>query len=284
MKLLLFSFQLFLIINGSKIFATELRRIERSISVEGITRKYVAFIPKVIIQGKRYKAVIAFHPRAATTKYMESTMNFHNESNIDDFVFAYPQGMYKSWNGTRCCGNAHKKNIDDILFVKFLIKDLNKIIKIRPKVFITGFSNGSVFSFRLSCEEPGLIAGAALFGATSSSYKNCKPGSHPFLYFHGENDKISSTGFNSRKVKKTFKEIGKRNNCNISKSKNIYNPNLKTNCLEYKSCSATTQMCLIHDLGHSWPGTSVKRRIFRPSRPDLKGNSAVMEFFKEIKF
>lgn len=288
MKNLYLLFSLFFFLVPLDLCASSLKKVVRKVAVGSDIRTYIAFVPVKPRKQKIYKLVVGFHPRGATNKFMETTMDFHNQNNVEDFVFAYPQGYGKSWNGLNCCGPAHKRNIDDIKFTKAIIQDIRLIysgpffnkLNIDEKIYVAGFSNGAVFAFHLSCQSPSIIAAVTTFGATTSEYKNCQNGAHPFLFLHGKEDKVSRIGFNQNKVKNTFQDIGKRNGCGYQ-TEDVYIENLKTKCKKYKGCAGASLMCLIDKLGHSWPGAPSKGPwLLKPARPDLNANKAVMDFFK----
>ena len=65
------------------------------------------------------------------------------------FIVVYPSGTGRtpaalSWNGGNCCGFAMEKKIDDVAFIRAVLDDLEKVVKVDPRrVHAAGMSNGA---------------------------------------------------------------------------------------------------------------------------------------------
>ena len=67
----------------------------------------------------------------------------------------FPNGVGNSWNIGRCCSTAQTQNVDDVGFVRAIIKQLQTDACIDPRrVYASGCSNGGGMSYKLACDAP----------------------------------------------------------------------------------------------------------------------------------
>jgi polyhydroxybutyrate depolymerase len=94
-----------------------------------------------------------------------------------------------TWNTWNCCGYALNEHVDDVGFVRELIRRLGDQYPIdRKRIYATGLSNGAMLAYRLGCELAGEIAAIApVAGALNA--EACAP-SEPVsvIVFHGTAD------------------------------------------------------------------------------------------------
>lgn len=76
----------------------------------------------------------------------------------------YPVPFHESWNAGDCCGDAARQDIDDMAFIKALVRQVDPG-RARP-IFVVGYSNGGRLAYRLACDAPGLFNGTAVVKAT----------------------------------------------------------------------------------------------------------------------
>lgn len=80
----------------------------------------------------------------------------------NDFYVAWPDGLFNSWNGITCCGDAVTNNVDDVGFILAMVAAIEAEVNINPqRIYVTGLSNGGAMTQRLACEAPNLFAAAA---------------------------------------------------------------------------------------------------------------------------
>ncbi len=286
--------------------ASNAKRIDTSITVGTLKRKYVAHIPDNINPNTKIPLLFVFHPALATGEFMEETAKFHTTGNGKNYIVVYPDGHKRKWNAGICCGDAYKENIDDVGFVEAIIETMKKEYNIEDKIFITGFSSGSMFVYNLICRHPEKIAAASPFGATRSlkpedNNPACKS-NHPvpLLHLHGNKDKQSPVEGGYAGAKKFRERLGymhpAEENASIIASNNNCSPQtfmdnqwqqeLDTSCKTWsQSCTnnSIVKLCIIPNLGHTWPGgaqgTGFMARRFGPARPDLNASKAIISFF-----
>ena len=78
-------------------------------------------------------------------------------------VLVYPRGVGLSWNAGACCAAARAAQVDDVGFIRALVKRvLSTQVDANPRaVYVVGFSNGGRMAYRLACAAPRLFAGVA---------------------------------------------------------------------------------------------------------------------------
>lgn len=114
------------------------------------------------------------------------------------FVYAYPDGTIDSdgkrfWNATDACCNFDKSGVDDVAYLAGVIGEIQAKLAIDPKrIAFVGHSNGGFMSFRMACDQAGLVAAiVSLAGATFADPADCAP-SEPvsIAQIHGTADDV----------------------------------------------------------------------------------------------
>jgi polyhydroxybutyrate depolymerase len=144
--------------------------------------------------------VLVFHGSKQTgEKFRAFTGNSFDALAADGgAVVAYLDGYQNQWNDARAASGfaARTENIDDVAFAEATISELAASREIdRSQVYAAGFSNGGQLVIRLIHQVPGLLAGAAVIGATQPSPDNflladAPAAALPVLLIHGTRDPI----------------------------------------------------------------------------------------------
>jgi polyhydroxybutyrate depolymerase len=142
------------------------------------------------------------------------------------------RGGIRTWNagggqGDAVCvsGDACKRNVDDVGYVRALVADVGRRIGVDPKrVYATGFSNGAALAHRLACDAADVFAAVApVSGENQAALGGCTP-SRPvaLIVIHGTLDRCwPYTGGNGAciatgryvSVAETLAGWAKRNGC-----------------------------------------------------------------------
>jgi polyhydroxybutyrate depolymerase len=137
---------------------------EYSLTHNELERTFLLHVPPQYDGKTPLPLVMAFHGGMGTGKLTEKMYGWSEKADKEGFLVAYPNGTgtFQTWNAMNGCGPAFKKNIDDVGFVKALLKDIESRVKVDPKrVYATGMSNGAMLSHRLAAELPDLFAAIA---------------------------------------------------------------------------------------------------------------------------
>jgi polyhydroxybutyrate depolymerase len=107
--------------------------------------------------------------------------------NTEGFVAVYPDGFSGSWNAGGCCGDAGDDDKNDVAFLSSVVKEVEARVSIDPKrVYVTGFSNGAMMSYRLGCDTDLFAAIAPMSGDLETGCKH--PTAASVLHIHGLSD------------------------------------------------------------------------------------------------
>lgn len=234
---------------------------ERSVNVEGMDRSYVLHIPPGVNQGTPVPLVMMFHGLYSVA-LTQSQTDLDDFSDENGFILVYPKGVGASWNGGECCGIAFQDNLDEAMFVRQILSDLETIVTVDPKrIYAVGFSNGAVLTYRLACEMSDVFAAVAPVSGTLF-YKTCQPEhSVSVLHIHGLGDTtIPFAGGESSEgavpllppVQEGIETWVKLNECNTSPQVSM--DGAITNTV-YVDCQASTtvELITIDGFEHGWP-------------------------------
>ena len=114
------------------------------------------------------------------------------------YVYVYPDGTIDSngdrfWNATDACCDFDKSGVDDVAYLTGVIGEIQAKLAIDPKrIALVGHSNGGFMSYRIACDQAGLVAAiVSLAGATFADPTDCAP-SEPVAVaqIHGTADDV----------------------------------------------------------------------------------------------
>lgn len=85
------------------------------------------------------------------------------KSNELGFIAVFAEGLDKSWNAYGCCGNSWATKVDDVGFLREVIRTMKAASsKIDPnRVYVTGLSNGGGMAHRMACEAADVVRAVA---------------------------------------------------------------------------------------------------------------------------
>lgn len=109
-------------------------------------------------------------------------------------VAAFAQGIGDTFNAGTCCGTSAARGVDDVGYLDRLITTVAAKVGADPsKVYMVGFSNGAMMTYRYLCEGATRLLGAVSLAGTNVS--GCTPGRPtPFLQVSGTRDNIVPIG------------------------------------------------------------------------------------------
>ncbi|MBN2103156.1 T9SS type A sorting domain-containing protein [bacterium] len=158
---------------------------------DGLDRTYLCHVSSQYDGSTSVPLVIALHNAYGSAAGFQSMTGFSAEADSSGFIVVYPNGTGRPqfWNAGGCCGSAIENQIDDVGFISVLIDTLleNYHIDIN-RIYAAGFSNGSIFTFRLAAELSQKIAaiGAVAGPMMLDDIHPEKP--VPIIYFHALDD------------------------------------------------------------------------------------------------
>ncbi len=276
---------------------------------DGLTRSYMVHIPKGYTPTKKYPVLFGFHGEFGTAEAFANSTAFSSYSDARGFIVVYGQGTAlgpvksaTNWNAGSCCGQAvtNKKNIDDVSYMRKVVQDIeSKYAVDTSRIYITGMSNGSMFSNRLICQVSDIIAGAATVSGTFQiPFSSCTPSKQvPILVIHGTKDTTvpyyggAGSGAATKSntfipVEKEFAEWGTRNGCSGAIT-TISVPPLETTDgntvdeLTYPSCTQQVVLYRVNGGVHEWPSGLPGKNPLEKGSPSkaLNASLTIVDFF-----
>ena len=247
---------------------------------DGFQRSYLVHVPPSYDRQNTLPLVVVVHGAFDTAKGMEKFSGFSDVADREGFVVMYPNGIglfgfLQHWNAGHCCGKAASDGIDDIGFVAAAIEEICTRLHIdRNRVYMTGFSNGGMFTYRFAAERGDLLAAAApLAGSIGGKASEDVPEwrspepvrALPVITFHGLSDQevpygggISPNRGGPRVYLSVVESIQfwiRNNGCNSeAEKKDLLNGRI--HFWQWKDCRTSSPVLLyaIENWGHDWPG------------------------------
>lgn len=280
------------------------------IKVNGFKRTFRVHVPAGYTPEKNYPLVVIVHGAFDTAAGMEKVSGFSELADREGFVALYPNGMgrfgfLQHWNAGHCCGKAAEIQLDDVGYIDTTIDEVCRRIAIdHSRIYMVGFSNGGMLTYRFAAEKSDRIAAAAplaaSIGGKSSAevpewYISEPSNPVPVIVFHGMSDDdirfeggVSLHRGETRTYWSVDRSIGfwvSSNGCaGETKNRNLNHGNIIfkrwTGCTD----DAEVVLYLLKDWGHVWPGKYFTGRL--PSDHPFKDFDAaeiIWEFFKTKK-
>jgi polyhydroxybutyrate depolymerase len=167
------------------------------------TRTYLLHVPRNYHAQKAWPLVLVLHGAFGTAGTMERQSGFSELADHEGFVVAYPNGVglfghLQHWNAGHCCGLAEMERVDDVGFLRYVIRDVSSRVHIDPRrVCVVGHSNGAMLAYRFAAENSESIAAVGVVAGCLGSSKRrgdpaCRIGPPkipvPLIAIHGRDD------------------------------------------------------------------------------------------------
>ena len=264
-------------------------RTRHMMVLDGLFRAYYLHIPKGFSREKRVPLVLVLHGGLGDARSAEWDSVMSKQADKENFVVAYPNGHLRTWNAGECCGISRAQNVNDVNFVRTLIKKLQTDLNIDPdRVYVAGLSNGGMMAYRLASELPDLIAAVAPVEGCMYEQSPEFRGPVSIIAFHGLADTVvkyaGGTGrvgtyqLTATPVIPTIEYWTKRNQCD-AKPVREEDENLIKEL--YRNGKNGTEVCLytIKEGGHAWPGGRRTSFLFDKPSKYVSATEVMCQFF-----
>ena len=224
--------------------------------------------------------MVVIHGAFDTAKGMEKFSGFSRLADREDFIVLYPEGIgifgyLQHWNAGHCCGKAADAQIDDVGYLAAAIDDVCMRLAVdRRRIYMVGFSNGGMMTYRFAAERADMLAAAAPIAASiggrpdndTPQWRIPRPKTPlPIFVVHGLNDDdIPFDGGRSirRKGERSYFSVADSVNFWVETNACMDNPidsHMSGGAIQLRSwntCKNATVvvLCSIDDWGHTWPG------------------------------
>jgi polyhydroxybutyrate depolymerase len=165
---------------------------QESIEIEGLTRTYYRYLPTGYTSSENLPVVVVLHGLGDVASNMANA-GFNTIADTARFIPVYLQGepnsfSQNSWNN----GTLLASTTNDVLFISEVIDKLEDSLDVDlSRVYCTGFSMGSIMSYKVASELSDRIAAIACFAGTMSDEEiSAATPVHavPRLHVHGTAD------------------------------------------------------------------------------------------------
>ncbi len=246
--------------------------------------------------------VIALHGGGTNGKTMERFSGLSEASERYGFVVVYPNGsgrlkMFLTWNAGSCCAYAQKHAIDDVSFIRGLIKYMIEQYHIDPtRVYCTGISNGAMMAYRLAAEMPDRIAAIAPVAGTLTIDPGSIHAPMPIIHFHGTDDRFvpfaggrgsrSITRNSYMPVEETIRVWIRINQATTIPGAEelpaLHNDGTRVIRYTYRTREDRQNIVLYKIIGggHTWPGRPHARLLLGRTTTEISANDLMWEFFR----
>ena len=260
--------------SGTAVATTSSRSSEtQSLEVDGRERSYLLSTPARVDVDAPLPLLLVIHGAGGNAAKAEKATGLTGLANAEGFIVAYPNGTQAaevegefSWNAGACCARPVRDDIDDVKFVMAAIADISAHQPVDPsRIYVSGFSNGGMLSYRLACERPGFFAGVAVV-AGALNVPDCAADATSVLMIHGTGDvTVPYDGGNTNE--KTAARFGQWTNASFADAVTYWST--ADGCgsapfslvdgavtrLTYDGCAdgVKLEVVTIADGGHRWP-------------------------------
>lgn len=245
---------------------------ELSFEIDGRIRKFLISVPNASAEPvKAYPLLIAMHGFGGSGVSMRSAIG-GGSSFEERYVVLYPDGARedggpRGWNSghPQCCGIALEKNIDDVGFLRAMVKFVSQSTCIdRNRIYATGFSNGGDMAQRLACDSGELFAAVSSVAGRFDYHTGACPGGRPVptALYRGERDLtvpfdkgvLALAALKTIPALEGFAQIARNHRC-IGKP-DVTLSRRDTRCLRFDQCMDEYELtlCASAKSGHCWPG------------------------------
>jgi polyhydroxybutyrate depolymerase len=273
-----------------------------TVQVGNQNRTFSVFVPTNIPAQRIVPLVLAFHGAMGSGRRFAAQSNLEQHAQRHGFILVFPDAGNRQWND----GRFPEDRTDDVGFIRILIRELAERhpIDLR-RVYMTGVSNGGLFSFRLACEAGDLIAAAAPVIASMpvNLVPQCRPdGPMPLLMINSDQDPFvpfeggelarlpltSYGGGTVISVPKTVDFWRRINRCSDRTREELLpdrdpRDGTRVRRIDYLDCahSADITLYIVQGGGHAWPGSAIQPTLRRSglSSRDIDASEIIWEFF-----
>lgn len=276
------------------------------IRTNGFRRNYLVHVPSGYRPDVSLPLVVVLHGAFDTAEGMETLTGFSKLADREGFVVIYPNGIgilgfLQHWNAGHCCGKAAEEKIDDVGYLAAAIGDVQSILSIDAnRIYMGGFSNGGMMTYRFAAERGDLLAAIAPLAAAAGGQVSPEtPEWHipepiaplSVIAIHGlaDDDVRHAGGVSLHRggtrtywpVEKSLQVWIRRNGCH-PKAAETSESGGAVQLRWWGVCEGNTEVALylLEDWGHVWPGG-----VFTASLPqgnplkDFEAAEVIWEFF-----
>lgn len=275
----------------------------------GYQRTYRVHVPAAYDGQTKLPLVVVVHGAFDTASGIEKFSGFSRLADMENFIVLYPEGIgifgyLQHWNAGHCCGKAAEDQIDDVGYLVSAIDDVSVRLAVdRQRIYMVGFSNGGMMTYRFAAEHADMLAAAAPMAASIGGRPDADAPEWripipetplPILIVHGlDDDDIRFEGGRSihRKGERSYYPVAasvqfwvEANGC-VGHPTDSHMSGGSVQLRSWDTCKneTVTALCTIDGWGHIWPGPYFTAKL--PADDPLYHFDAarlIWDFFKQF--
>ncbi len=290
--------------------ATGQELLEKTITVDGLEREYLLYVPAAYDGSEEWPLVLNLHGYLWDGPSQVWISGMNPVADTAHFLIAYPTGQDIDLSavegvpsfippqgvGWNLGGNLTA--YDDIAFLDQMLDEIISGYEVdENRIYSTGFSMGGITSYMLACALSDRIAAVAPVAASLLREEGglgfpCTPNaSVPVFQIHGTDDLVDpyNMPWGTRGVQNSIDFWVDQNGCDsaplTAELEDIDTTDNSTiTSIKYQDCDEDTEVWLyrINDGGHWWPGDSDLPPGFEllgPVNRDINASSEIWNFF-----
>lgn len=249
--------------------------LDRQLQIGGLERTYHVHLPAGAAPAAGFPLLIMLHGGTGNGSRMEQKSGFATLADQQGFIAVFPDGTgllngRYTWNAYDCCGYAQRKNVDDVGFISALIDQMIADFDVDPtRVYVTGYSNGAMMTFRLACELADKIAAAAPYAGALDTDTCAATQPVPILIMNGEDDQnvpvaggrspdAGAPSQNDRVDKPTSYAVETWVGIDSCSTTPVVTDSEAAQISTYGGCidGSAVEQILIHNWDHAWPSAA----------------------------
>jgi len=284
--------------------------LEKTITVDGLEREYLLYVPAAYDGTEAWPLVINMHGYFENPQRQVELTGMNAIADTAHFLIAYPAGELVNLSeveglpefippqgpGWNLGGDISANN--DVTFLATMLDTISAEFSVdEARIYSTGLSMGGIMSYMLACQLSDRIAAIAPVAASMLPPEGqvdfpCAPSSPvAVLQIHGTNDILDEFGGSAITIGVNSSLAFWRNQNNCAADSIVTNfPDINTDdqstvtSIQYNTCDQGTEVWLyrVNDGGHNWPGGAPLApgfEIFGPVNRDINASSEIWNFF-----
>lgn len=162
------------------------------VSVGGLERSFLLRVPEHK-RDEQLPVVVALHGVGGSSQDFEDWTKFSDGVDTDRYIAVYPDGSPLKderlvWNAGGCCSSAGSRPADDVEFLTGILDELESYGADPDRIYVAGFSNGGMMTYRLACDIGDRIAGIAVVAGAFNVTECSATNPIPVVIIHGTAD------------------------------------------------------------------------------------------------
>jgi polyhydroxybutyrate depolymerase len=163
-----------------------------SLSVGGQQRSVTVRAPERPA-GELLPVIVALHGLGGTAQNFEDYTGLSDNATTDRYIAVFPEGALidderQAWNAGGCCSAPESTPADDVALLAKIFNEVEQYGGDPERIYVVGFSNGGMLSYRAACDLGDRVAGIAVVAGAFNVTECAATNPMPVVIIHGTDD------------------------------------------------------------------------------------------------